>query len=493
MNNNLFYTSRNTINNLWLIPALFFAVLLGIAIAKKGLPIGILVMVLPFVIGFLYTIFQHPRVGIIGFLIYCFTMPTLGKHIEGVQFGLGMDALLFITLMAVIFHRSSRYKSRKLNNDLVWLAIFWMVITILQIGNPERPSILGWVYEMRSATLYWVLTVPLAYLLLTKRTDINLFLSIIIFISFLGAIYGVKQLNFGPDAAENRWLESGAKKTHVLFGRLRIFSFYSEAGQFGASQAQLSIMSIILATGPYSFKKKLWYLIAGVVIFYGMLISGTRGAFFALIGGGLTFLVLSKQVKVLILGGILGLGFIGMLKYTSIGSGSAQIVRLRSSLDPEDPSFQVRLMNQKILKDYLSTKPFGAGVGTMGEWGNSYNQDKYISRIPPDSLYVKVWGMYGIVGFIIWFGIMLYITGKSAGIIWKTRDPVLKNQLSALCGGATGILLCSYGNEVLNAMPSSAVVYISWVLIWLSPRWDTPEVKTLPVIVTSDEEPILHQ
>lgn len=488
MDNNLFYTSKSKINNLWLIPAILIAVFVGILIAKKGIAIGFLFLILPFLLGFVILVFFKPRVGIIGFLIYCFTMPTLGKHIQGPQFGLGMDGLLFLTMFAVIFHQSGRYKSRYINNDLVWLAVVWLVITVLQIGNPERPSILGWVYEMRSATLYWVLTVPLAYLLLNKRTDINLFLNIIIIISFLGALYGIKQLNFGPDEAENRWLEAGAKKTHILFGRLRIFSFYSEAGQFGASQAQLAIMSIILATGPYGLTKKIWYLIAGLVIFYGMLISGTRGAFFALIGGGLTFLVLSKQVKVLILGGILGLGFIGMLKYTTIGNGNAQIVRLRSSLDPEDPSLKVRLFNQKILKDYLSSKPFGAGVGTMGEWGNSYNQDKYISRIPPDSLYVKVWGMYGIVGFIIWFGIMLYITGKSAGIIWKTRDPVLKNQLLSLCGGATGILLCSYGNEVLNAMPSSAVVYISWVLIWLSPRWDTPEPKTLPAKVSSGEE-----
>jgi hypothetical protein len=417
-------------------------------------------------------------------------MPTLGKHIQGPQFGLGMDGLLFLTMFAVIFHRSNRYRFRHLNNDLVWVAVVWLVITVLQIGNPERPSILGWVYEMRSATLYWILTVPLAYLLLNKRKDIDLFLNIIIIISFIGALYGIKQLNIGPDDAENRWLEAGAKKTHILFGKLRIFSFYSEAGQFGASQAQLAIMSIILATGPYSFKKKLWYWVAGFIIFYGMLISGTRGALFALVGGGFTFLVLSKQVKILILGGVLGVGFLGILKFTMIGNGNAQIVRLRSSLDPEDPSLQVRLFNQKILRDYLSTKPFGAGVGTMGEWGTSFNQDKYISTIPPDSLYVKVWGMYGIIGFLIWFGIMLYITGKSAGIIWQTRDPVLKNQLCSLCGGATGILLCSYGNEVLNAMPSSAIVYISWVLIWLSPRWDTPAPKALPVIEPEKESAI---
>jgi hypothetical protein len=31
--------------------------------------------------------------------------------------------------------------------------------------------------------------------------------------------------DFGVDAAEQAWLDDGAAKTHVLFGKLRIFSF----------------------------------------------------------------------------------------------------------------------------------------------------------------------------------------------------------------------------------------------------------------------------
>lgn len=476
--NDIYIAKNNKIDNLWLIPAILLSILFGWVIANKGLTIGVMLILIPFITGFLIAVFLQPRIGILMFIVYCFIMPTLGKHIEGPQFGLGQDAILLLTWLGILFHRSSRYRYRHLNNDLVWIAVVWLLITILQIANPERPSFIGWFYEMRSATLYWVLSIPLALLLLNKKSDIDLFLNIIIVLSFVGALYGIKQLYIGPDEAENRWLEAGAKKTHILFGKLRVFSYYAEAAQFGASQAQLAIMCLILAIGPYSTKKKIWYGIAAIFIFYGMLISGTRGAMAALVGGGFTFLVLSKQVRILILGGIIGLSFLGILKFTSLGSSSAQIERMRTSLDPNDASFQVRLINQKILKDYLGRKPFGAGVGTIGTWGTIYNQDKFIAQIPPDSLYVKVWAMYGIVGFIIWFGIMLYITGKSAAIVWKTRDPVLKNQLLALCGGATGILLCSYGNEVLNAMPSSMIVYISWALIWLSPRWDTPQPQT---------------
>lgn len=487
MEPNLFYTSNeNKWSNFWIIPAVLLSVFFGWVIAGKGMTVGMLLTVIPFAAGFLTLVFLNPRAGFIFFIIYCFAVPGLGRHIVGPQFGLGQDGMLLLTWLGVIFHRSTKFRFRHLNNDLVWLAVVWFVLTVLQIVNPERPSLAGWFFEMRSVTLYWVLSVPLGFLLFNKKSDIDLFLNIIIIISVAGALYGMKQLYFGTNYMENLWLEAGAKKTHLLFGKLRVFSFYPEAAQFGASQAHLAILCIILATGPHSKIKKIKFLVAGLLLFYGMLISGTRGALFALVGGGFVFLVLSKQVRILLIGGLVGAMFLGILKYTTIGSGNAEIVRLRTSLDPNDASLQTRLINQKILSEFLRTRPFGAGVGVLGTWGLMYNKDKFISTIPPDSYYVKIWAMYGIVGFLIWFGIMMYILGKSAGIIWNTRDPVLRNKLSALCCGGAGILLCSYGNEVMNQMPSSIIVYVSWVLIWMSPRWDIPKHEMISV---SEENP----
>ena len=465
-------TKKST--SFWLVAAFISAIAVGYFIAGNGMGLGVMLIAVPFAIAFVITLFLKPRFGFIFFIIYCFAVPVLCRFFPGLQYGLGQDGLLVLIFLAIIFNRSNRFRYRHLNNDLVWMAFAWLIITVLEIGNPEKPSINGWFFEARSITFYWILAVTLSFLLLNKKSDIDLFLKIVITISVIAALYGMKQLYFGVNQAEINWLEAGAKKTHLLFGKLRVFSFYTEAGQFGASMAHISVLCIILATGPYSKPKKLFFLILGLILFYGMLISGTRGALFALAGGGFTYLALSKQLKILILGGIIGLMAFGVLKYTSIGSGNAEIVRLRTSLDPNDPSLMTRLNNQIILRDYLKTRPLGAGVGTIGMWGLMYNKHLYVSTIPPDSLYVKVWAMYGIVGFLIWFGIMLYIVGKMAGIIWNTRDLVMRNKLAAMCSGATGVLLCSYGNEVMNQMPSSIICYVSWVLIWLSPRWDTP-------------------
>jgi hypothetical protein len=475
MQENLFYkTQSEKLHYLWLLPAMAIAFVLAKMIASGGVVTGGALIGIPIAVCFVIAVFLKPKLGLITFIFYCFTMPTLGKHIEGPQFGLGVDGLLILTWLGVIFHRGEKYRWRHLNNDLVWMAVCWFALTVLQIGNPERPNIQGWLQEMRSATLYWVLTVPLTIMVFNKKSDLYLFLDIIILLSLIGALYGMKQLYIGVDAAEQRWLDAGAKKTHVLFGKLRVFSYYAEAAQFGASQGQLAIMCIVLATGAHSIKRRIWYGVAGLFIFYGMLISGTRGAMGALVGGGLVFLILSKQTKILIAGAIIGGGFIGMLKYTSIGSNNDQIRRMRTSLDPNDPSLQMRLINQRILKDQLKTKPFGTGVGTIGQWGVTYNKHIYTAKIPPDSLYVKIWAMYGVIGLTIWLGMMLYILGKACGMIWNTRDPVLGNLMSSLAAGFAGILLCSYGNEVVNAMPSSIIAYISWGLLWIAPRFDTP-------------------
>lgn len=164
--------------------------------------------------------------------------------------------------------------------------------------------------------------------------------------------------------------------------------------------------------------------------------------------------------------------FIGFLKYTYIGNGNYQIYRLRTALDPKEASLNVRIANQKIIGQYLASRPFGGGLGVIGTWGKEYNRDKYLSTVEPDSYWVKIWAMYGIVGFTIWFCMIMYILGQCCGIIWNIRNEGLRYKMIAMMSACAGIFFCSYGNEVMNAMPSSLVVSICLAFIFLSPNFD---------------------
>jgi hypothetical protein len=57
----------------------------------------------------------------------------------------------------------------------------------------------------------------------------------------------------------------------------------------------------------------------------------------------MTFFILRKNIK------ILGAGFLFVnFVFTNIANGNAEIRRMRSAFDPNDPSLQVRLDNQKF-------------------------------------------------------------------------------------------------------------------------------------------------
>ena len=476
----------------WLPLALLAAVALGWAVAEGGVLVPVALVAVPAAGAFVWWVFQEPRVGVWAYVVYCFLVMTINRHVPSVPFGLGMEALLLLTWLAVAFHRHRRQVFRKalLRNGLWYLTLVWAVLTVLELANPAGASPVGWFFEARGTMIYWLLTTPLALGLLYRRRDVRTFLWLVIGTSVFGALYGLKQKFIGVDGAEAQWLAEGAGRTHLLFGHLRVFSIYSEAAQFGNSQAQVAVMCLILALGPGRWPKRVALLVVSGLLFYGMLISGTRGALFVVVVAVLVYLALSKRLSVLLLGGLLAAGAFGVLKYTYLGNSNADIVRLRSALNPDDLSFRVRIENQAKLREYLSTRPLGSGVGSSGTWGRTYNPGMYVSTIPPDSYFVKIWVMYGIVGIIIWLGIVMYILGKCCGVVWNTRDPLLRNQLTALTAGFAGILLSSYGNEVINQMPSGMLVFISWAFVYQGPRFDRlAQAEAGATPATTDDDP----
>ena len=448
-----------------------FAILTGWLTVTLGIVLPVILLVIALLLPLVITVFYEPKVGFVVYIIYSFFITFLGREVADLPFLYGVEIFLFISWLAALLHNSKEYNWSFIKSDLCVLGLVWFGITVLELGNPAGANPLGWFTDGRYPLL-WLLTIPLCMVVFNKSKDLNLFLIIIISISLLAFLNGMKQLKIGLFPGEQLFLDSGGYKTHVLFGQLRVFSFYPDAGQFGASQAAMCVIALVLALGPFKMWKKILCGCAAAFFLYGMLISGTRGAMFALITGILMIVVLNKNIKltVFVIGAlVLGLVF---LKYTYIGQGNSQIRRMRTSLNPEDASFQLRLANQQNLRNYLSSHPFGGGIGSIGYGGRTYNKGTYLASVPPDSYWVKVWAMYGIVGLIIWFGIMMYIVGKGCGILWNIKDQGLRYKLTALHAGAFGIFFCSYGNEVMNNYPSAVIVYVSWAFVFLGPYLD---------------------
>lgn len=436
--------------------------------ASAGVIIPLLSIGLIIASVYFFIVFNDPKIGFWMYAVYCFYVIFFIRHIDAIRFGNITDILLLMPWIAMLFN-GKKYDWSKLNNDYVYLVGFWGLINILQLFNPYGASLMGWLHEVRFTLLNWLLIAPLAFILLDTRRDLNTFLKLIIILSVVSTIYGMKQLFLGVTAGEQVFLNGS--RTHMIFGKLRVFSFYSDAGQFGASQAHIGLVALVLALGPFKWWKRICLFICAGILLYGMLISGTRGALFALVSGGVVALLLSKKFKIFVIGSVALFCFIAFLKYTTIGHNVYEIRRLRTALNPEDASLNVRFENQQKLRAILANMPFGGGVGVIGATGIQYNSDKVFSTIAPDSYWVKVWAMYGITGMTIWFAINMYIIGKCCGIAWRIRDDALRIKLIALTAGTVGVFVCSYGNEVINGYPSSLIVYLSWGMVLNSQRY----------------------
>ena len=464
------FTDDSKIQQLWLGLGIISAIVLGYLTVMVGIGMPAAFIGVIFLVFYLIAVFKEPKLAIICCLLFNFIFVDLIREVANLPFMYAIEGLLALSWLSAIMHNSKTYNWTLIKNDLVTWGVIWVAYNFLELLNPEQGNILGWMVDVRYP-IWWLLIVPLCMVVYNTHRDLNMFIIIIIAMSVLAFIVGIKQL-YWLWPGEKAFLAGPDGATHLLFGKLRVFSFYSDAGEFGASQAQMSVAAFIMSLGPFKWWKRVMFFIAACALLDGMFISGTRGAFFTFMSAMAIALVINKNIKVLLIGVGLAVVMVGGLKFTTVANGIYAIRRMRTALDPKDASLNVRLNNQKKLANYLSSRPFGAGVGAMGYAARTFNPNTYIGSIPCDSYWVLVWGMYGIVGFLIWFSAMMYIFGKSCTIVWNIRDDKLRFKLTALASSFAGLFFSSYGNEVMNFTPSSVVIYISWAFIFLGPKMD---------------------
>jgi hypothetical protein len=479
------------IYNFWLTQMLLIsavAVALGYVIAKVDVAGAGALLVLPFLILYLVLVFKNPRIGFFTVLHMGFFLNGLSRY-SAAPFGLGIDVVLLITLIATFVNGGYKRYYRYLKNPIIYGAIIWTAFTFFEIINPESRNFLAWFYAVRGVSLYMIQVMILTVLLMNDPKDVMLFLKIWIVWSVIAGVYAMKQIYLGVNHAEQVWLDEGAYKTHILFGKLRAFSFYSDAGQFGAAMGHIMLITLIMCFGPFARKTKLilWGLTA--LFFWCMAISGTRGAYFVPISGIMVYLFLTKNFKILMVGVLIMGVFYGLLKFTTVGSGNYQIQRMRSAMDPNDPSLQVRLANQRKFSDYLAHRPLGGGIGSAGSWGQRFSPGTFLAETPTDSWYVKIWAETGIIGLYVHIGIILMFALSGVVFIFRMKgDLKLKQIAMALLAGFVGVAFASYGNQVLGQAPSSITVFMSLSFVWLIYRWDKRVKEKAPDLILIENE-----
>lgn len=481
MNQSTEISSFNKQNTMTLIViASVFTLLLGTAIlffSNDNLVLGISVLLIPIPFIYFYIIFKYPRVSFISVLYCNYFAIGLSRYIPA-PVGLTVDAMLFLTLITVIFSQfNHKVEWKQVARDYTYFTIAWFIMTVLQLFNPETVSREAWFYAMRAYALYSVLTVPLVYLIFNKPKDLDLLINLCLWFTVLAILKGLMQKYVGVDRWEQQWLnQPGNFRTHILFGQLRVFSFFSDAGTYGGSMGYFGVLFIVLGIHDTRRRKKTIYFIVGIMSLYAMLISGTRSAIAVPLTGFVIYTVFTKKFKVmLLLGGIIFAIFF-FFKYTTIGQGNYDIRRMRSAFDDDNASLNVRKENRKLFADYLRTRPFGGGVGSAGNWGMRFTPNTFLAQTATDGWYIQVWAEQGIVGLIFYSIMIAYIAIKSTLIIFfRLKKPENIFKAIAFTSGMFGLMVSSYSASSLGQMPNTIIVFASMTLISLMTKWEQEE------------------
>lgn len=440
-------------------------VLIALLLAKMEIAgVGVL-LALFFGSIFIYLVFKNPVLGFYATIGLNFIVLGIGRYVMGLPLGFGIDGIMILTFLALIFKRFREGVDwSPANQDITILAIIWLGYFIFQIANPEARMIEPWIAG-RGIGFYFFFFIILTFMLINTNKRLDTFLYVWGVFSILATLKGIGQMVFGLDFAEQAWLDRGGAVTHILFGKLRVFSFFSDAGQFGGNQGYAGVVFLIYAAAKKGLPK-VFFITVGILGIYGMLISGTRGSIAVPFAGFMTFFVLKKNVRILSMGVLFLAVIFVFFKYTTVANNNAQIRRMRTAFDPNDASLQVRLANQQILKGYMTSRPFGGGIGHAGDKAQRFLPNAFLSHVATDSWYVMIWAEMGIVGLTLHLIILLYVIGMASfKVMFRIRDPVTKIKMSALICGMAGIMLASYGNAVFGGMPTSLLIYSSMALM----------------------------
>ncbi|MBR06610.1 MAG: hypothetical protein CMP48_02905 [Rickettsiales bacterium] len=450
-------------------------VLVGKFIATGGFKLGIVLVVVPPVLLFVIFAFKQPQwlmhiVIAMGFLI-----SLLSRYVPGIPFGLSVDGLLGLMIVVLIFDPNTKFESKYIVNGLTISLLVWLIFTCLMLFNPLAKSKEAWFYANRGLSFYPVLLTITTMYIYRGQKHLHAFLIIWAAFAAFGTLWGIKQLILGVSHTEQMWLNAGAASTHILFGKLRVFSYFSDAAQFGASQAHTAVVFGIIGLYPGKMKYRWLYLFIGLFSFYGMLISGTRGALGVIALGGFTYFIMTKNFKIVIAGVLVAGSAFVFLKYTTIMQSNYQVNRMRTALSADDPSLVVRKEREKILEHYLSDKPLGGGIGSAGFWGKRFTPGTFLAEIGTDGHYTRIWMETGVIGLWIYLLMLASIIFYLGTRLWKMEDSPLRQKLVAIYSALLGLCLASYTNGLLTQIPTGILVFIGLAMVYLGTEKELEE------------------
>ena len=450
------------------------------SLLTNNMPLFAATICFPLILMLLVQSVRYPVILLFATLTINYYFLGIGRYVNTGGLSFLLDCLLLSLVILIIIHcilfKDISYKTSV--NILTIGTLIWSIYCIAEIANPTG-MLQAWFLSRTFITNSFVISL-IASTLCSQYKHVKIFTLLLSIFTLTAIIKVIMQKFIGFDHAETNWLyNGGGALTHLIGSGTRYFSFFTDAGNFGSNMGFAGIFFAITALYAKQKRYKIYYSLIAIGGFYAMFLSGTRGAIIVPLAGICLYTIISKNIKACISAGLLLIIIYVFFAFTHIGQGNAAIRRMRTAFQPtKDASFIVRKENQKRLAAYLKNKPFGEGLGLSGG-ENRKMSIRFTTSVPVDSWYVKLWVETGIIGAVLYLGILFITIGRGSWIVmFKIHDPELKGRLTAFLCGIFGMLASAYGNAFWGQYPTAIIAFTSLSLV-LNGEYYDKEIKII--------------
>jgi O-antigen ligase len=455
------------------------ALITGLAIAKFGIiaAAGLVVLIVgvPVVLG----IIAYPQFGIVVLIVVSFLLNYVSEFVPpDTPTGILLDLLTYLLIFGFLLKQKFERDWSYFQNPISYFILAWLAYNFLEAINPLSPSILAWIYTVRTVAFIMLMYFIFVYSIRSVKY-IRFLFKLWLFLALLAAISGFQQEIFGLMPFEKEWYYSDPLRLSFLFinGHLRKVAIFPDPVTFSYNMVVAALLCICIIPLKMQLWKKI--LLGCLIPFYllTMLFSGTRGAYVLLPAAMAMLVVINFNKKVLAF--VLAAGFLLAIVIV-MPTSNPFIKRFQTAFSPsDDASFNVRAENQKRIQPYIQTHPIGGGLGSVGIWGRRFAPNSFLAKFPPDSGYVRVAVEMGWVGLLLFSTLMFVILYVGINNYYLIKNPELKTYCLAMVLVIFVFNIGNYPQQALVQYPSNILFYLACALLNVTMRLDKEERKAL--------------
>ena len=469
---------------------LFLLFLLAIYnLATSGFTSFTIVCLLPLFVIFVYIAFNWPYFVFWSLIITNYVLQFFNFN-EWLPTGIPLslyNELFEITLIviALIDFRKDHHWERSVNL-MAFAILLWFLLCALEVFNDTCDlgiNVGAWFTGFRLMAFQLVYFLLIFSIYINSPEILTRYLKVWACLALFSVYWTFKQKYIGLNPFENARIQAYGS-THYVNGIIRYWSTFSDAANYGCNSAATSVAFLLIGLTSKFTKERIFYIIVGLLVLWGMFQSGTRTAIGCFFGGLIVYVFLSKSLKMAIPIILFGVISFCLLVFTNIGQGNDQIRRMRSAFNSSDASANVRDKNKETMAKYLKDAPWGIGIAIRS--GDVPARNKYVilSNIAPDSEYVYMWIHTGAIGVSVFaISMFLMFVGGCCIVLFRLKNKTLIGIGAGLCCAFAAIQLGGYLNQVIYQYPNGLLFFgglaIVYVLPYLEKDWELYEQNRL--------------